>query len=85
VLFRGIVQSALRPVFGPAVPLASTAALGLAYVNVHPIAVALVFVGLGLVSAIVVELTGVLDVVVTARILLLVGLVYEWPRILDLH
>jgi hypothetical protein len=85
VLFRGSLQSALRPAFGQWVPLASTAALVLVYLNVHPASVAVAFIEVGLLSAITVELTGSLRGVLAGRVLLLISLVYIWPRLLGLH
>jgi membrane protease YdiL (CAAX protease family) len=85
VLFRGVLQTALRNLLGRTAPIAGTAALALVYLDVRPVGVVVAAVGLGLTSALVVERTRTIQGVLVGRILLLVGFVYAWPRLLHLH
>jgi membrane protease YdiL (CAAX protease family) len=84
VLFRGMLQTVLRRLYGRAAPLAGTAAFGLVYANVHPASFVLAALVLGLCSAAIVERTRSIHGVVAGRVLLLVGLVYLWPRLFHL-
>ena len=85
LIFRGALQTALRRPFGRAAPAVGTAAFVLVYLGVRPVSFVFVLIGLGLAAAIVVERTGAIHGVLAARILLLVGLVYAWPRLLHLE
>jgi len=85
VLFRGVVQSALRTLVGRAAPFAGTAALALAYLGASPPGFVAAALALGLGAALAVERTGVLAGVLAARLLFLVGLVDVWPRVLHLQ
>jgi membrane protease YdiL (CAAX protease family) len=85
VLFRGFLQAALQRLVGDLAPFAGTAALALVYVGVRPLGFASVAVLLGLCSAVVVELSGRLEGVVVAHVLLYAGLFVIWPWLLGLH